>query len=163
VNESIYESGGRDLRVEVSGKNGTRVNSMIEPVLSIVRKCARDPNCPFWAESKGKEGKGQGKENNSSIPNRGNCPKPISIHGWNMVFGSAFGSVFGSSHEEGKELIVVRSDQELVIVYDQKSADIRDLGIMQNIRERHRRERNEGRVFGNKREEIRKLTEVLHY
>jgi hypothetical protein len=50
-----------------------------------------------------------------------------------------------------------------VIVYDQKSADIRDLGIMQNIRERHRRERNEGRVFGNKREEIRKLTEVLHY
>jgi hypothetical protein len=67
-----------------------------------------------------------------------------------MIFGSAFGSIFGSSHEEGKEFIVVRSDQELMIVYDQKSADIRDFGIMQNRRERRRRKRNDDRAVWNK-------------
>jgi hypothetical protein len=76
-----------------------------------------------------------------------------------MVLGSAFGSVFRSSHEGGKEFIVVRSDQELVIVYNQKSEDIRVLEIMQNRRERHGRKRNDGCAAW----EIGKLTKVLHY
>jgi hypothetical protein len=29
---------------------------MLDSVLSAVRKCARDANCPFWKELKGKEG-----------------------------------------------------------------------------------------------------------